>query len=256
MTLPEPKPTNRPLPTVGNQIDSGQVCKHEEATMANGKSKTAKVRLVKNEATEAPVTIEKPTSSGSGLDKFKSKRTPTIAGVENLQNALPHHNIAAARDFVRLCSDEAYWSDELCFVRVPIAGQKKDLLHLIDEDIALAHLPSGKIQRFRLVLASKPHDIFFLCHVPTQNQDNSWNSSNLKACEKAKLSWVEATSRRAEGVDEYKIGAARDVDAFPPPAWPKQSLDELILVTFHGRMIDHEYHPALLRLIGAKQSVS
>ena len=60
--------------------------------MANGKSKTAKVRLVKNEATEAPVTIEKPTG-GSGLDKFKSKRPPNIAGVENLQNdaSTPQH---------------------------------------------------------------------------------------------------------------------------------------------------------------------
>ena len=202
--------------------------------MANGKSK-AKVRLVKNEpATEAPLTIEKPTG-GSGLDKFKSKRTPTIGGVENLQSALPHHNIAAARDFVRLHPDEEnYWSDELCFVSVPIKGQKKDLLHLIDEDIALAYLPSGKIQRFRLVLATKPHDVFFLCHVPTQNTDNPWNASNLKACEKAKSSWVEATSRKAEGVDEYKIGAAQDPDAFPAPKWPKQSLDELILATFRA----------------------
>jgi hypothetical protein len=75
--------------------------------MANGKSK---VRLVKDEpATEAPLTIKKPTG-GSGLDKFKSKHAPTIAGVETLQSALPHHNIAAARDFVRLHPDEEnYW---------------------------------------------------------------------------------------------------------------------------------------------------
>lgn len=224
--------------------------------MANGKSKTAKVRLVKNEATEAPVTIEKPTG-GSGLDKFKSKRSPNIAGVEDLQTTLPHYSISQARDFVRLHPDEEnYWSDELCFVNVPIKGQKKDLLHLIDEDLALAYLHSGKVQRFRLVLATKPHDVFFLAHVPTQNTDNSWNESNLKACEKAKSSWVEATSRKAEGVDAYKIGSARDPDAFPQPAWPRQTLDELILATFHGRMIDHEDHPALLRLIGAKQSVS
>ena len=224
--------------------------------MANGKSK-AKVRLVKDEpATEAPLTIEKPTG-GSGLDKFKSKRPPNIGGVDNLQTALPHHNIAAARDFVRLHPDEDnYWSGELCFVSVPIKGQKKDLLHLIDEDIALAYLSSGKIQRFRLVLATKPHDVFFLCHAPSQNTDNPWNASNLKACEKAKSSWVEATSRKAEGVDAYKIGAAKDPDAFPAPKWPKQSLDDLILAAFAGRMIDHEDHPALLRLIGAKQSVS
>jgi hypothetical protein len=129
-------------------------------------------------------------------------------------------------------------------------------LHLIDEDIALAYLSSGKILRFRLVLASKPHDVFFLCHVPTQNQDNSWNESNLQACERAKSLWIQVTSRKAEGVDSYKIDAARDPDAFPAPKWPKQSLEQLIIVTFNGRMIDRENHPALLRLIGAKQSVS
>ena len=40
---------------------------------------------------------------------------------------------------------------------------------------------------------------------------------------------------------------------FPAPNWPKQTLDELILVTFNGRMIDKDDHPGLLRLIGAKQ---
>ena len=47
-----------------------------------------------------------------------------------------------------------------------------------------------------------------------------------------------------------------DQDSFPEPSWPKQTLDELILVTFAGRMIDSDNHPGLLRLIGAKQSLS
>ena len=55
------------------------------------------------------------------LNKFKSKKSATIAGVGTLQGALPHHNIAAAKDFVRLHADcENYWSAELCFVNVPI----------------------------------------------------------------------------------------------------------------------------------------
>ncbi len=72
----------------------------------------------------------------------------------------------------------------------------------------------------------------------------------------AKTSWVQATSRKDEGVDSYKIDHARDQDAFPPPKWPTQSLSELISVTFAGRMIDTEDHPALLRLIGAKQRIT
>ena len=170
---------------------------------------------------------------------------------------MPHHSIAQAKDFVRLHpNEEAYWSDELCFVNVPIKGQKKDTLHLISEDLAMRYLPSGRIMHFRLVLATKPYDVFFLCHLPTRNTDNSWNADNMLACENAKIKWVQASSRKEEGVDGYKIDVARDHDAFPEPKWPIQSLAELIEKTFAGRIIDREDHPALLRLIGAKQRLS
>ena len=53
--------------------------------------------------------------------------------------------------------------------------------------------------RFRLALATKPGDVFFLCEVPTQNMDNTWNMSNLEGCEKAKTLWTKATSRKGEG---------------------------------------------------------
>jgi hypothetical protein len=199
--------------------------------------------------------IAKP--STSKLDRFKSKRGGAMANVETLQGALPHHSLSQAKDFVRLHPDEeAYWSPELCFVNVPIQGMKRDTLHIIDEDLALAYLEKGKILRWRLALATKPHDNFFLCHVPSQNVDNPWNMSNLHACEQAKTLWVQATSRKEEGVEAYKTATAKDQDAFPAPKWPQQSLEDLILVTFTGRMIDREDHPALLRLIGAKQALS
>jgi hypothetical protein len=57
-------------------------------------------------------------------------------------------------------------------------------------------------------------------------------------------------------VDGYKIDSAKDQDAFPQPNWPTQKVDQLILATFNGRMIATDNHPGLLRLIGAKQSLS
>ena len=54
----------------------------------------------------------------------------------------------------------------------------------------------------------------------------------------------------------YKVDRAQDPDAFPAPKWPSQSLGDLIGKTFAGRMIEDEDHPGLLRLIGAKQSMS
>jgi hypothetical protein len=203
---------------------------------------------------EEVVPIAKP--SAFDLEKFKSKRAAAAANVETLQTGLPHHKISEAGDFVRLHADEEkYWSPELCFVSVPIKGQKRETLHLIEEDLAMQYLPSGRIDRFRLALAAKPYDVFFLCHVPTQNLDNKWNEDNLDACEKAKEKWTQATSRHDEGVEGYRVDFAREQDAFAHPKWPTQSLGELIGLTFADRMIDRADHPALLRLIGAKQNL-
>ena len=214
-----------------------------------------KFKVVGEEVDDEALSVPKPDTFS--LNKFKSKRAAAIANVETLLTALPHHSISQAKDFVRLHPDEEkYWSPELCFVNVPIKGQKRDTLHLIDEELAMRYLPSAKILRFRLALATKPGDVFFLCHVPSRNTDNPWNASNLQACEQAKTLWIQATSRKEEGVEAYKIDVARDADAFPAPKWPTQTLEEIIGRTFEGRQIETQTHPGLLRLIGAKQSVS
>jgi hypothetical protein len=201
---------------------------------------------------EATTPIAKP--EAFDLNKFKSKQKPTIADVETLQTALPVHSLADAKDFVRLHeNEEKYWSDELCFVNVPIKGQKHHTLHLIDEELAMRFLPSARIIRMRLALATKPYDVFFLCQVPSRNLENPWNKSNLRACEQAKTKWTMATSRKAEGVEDYKIDSARNPKAFPDPKWPTQLLEELIGVTYASLTIVNENDPGLLRLIGEVQ---
>jgi hypothetical protein len=184
------------------------------------------------------------------VSKFKSSRAATIASVTTLPSALPTHSLAQAKDYVRL--HPTVWTDELCFVAVPIKGAPRDSKHLILEDLAMQFLPSARIIRHRLALASKPLDKFFLCEVPSQNLDNSWVASNVRACESAKAHWTEATSRRDEGVDSYLVKVADDPDAFPEPNWPTQSIDELIAITFAGRMIETPDHAGLLRLMGRK----
>jgi hypothetical protein len=192
----------------------------------------------------------------AGLERFLAKRDPAVGTVETLLTQLPHHSIAQAKDFVRVHPDQvAYWSPPICFVVVPVKGQKRDTLHIIDEDIATRFLPGGRIIRQKLALACKPHDAFFLCHIPSSNLDNSWNFTNLTGCEEATRTWVQLSSRKAEGVDAYRIEHALSDKAFPPPKWPTQTLSELIMVTFAGRMIDREDHPALLRLRGGEQDL-
>lgn len=207
-------------------------------------------------AETADMSIPKP--SGFSLDKFKSKRGAAIANVGIQPSRLSVHKISDANDFVRVHpNEENFWSVELCFVSVPIKdGKKSDNLHLIDEELAMRYLESKKIKRFRLALATKPYDVYFLCIAPTSNLDNKFNETSLKGIMSAKTQWTEVTSRKPEGYDEYKITFARNPKAFPEPKWPPQTLEELIRITFEGRIIDSEDHPGLLRLIGEKQDVS
>jgi hypothetical protein len=93
--------------------------------MANGKkSKSENV---------VPLKIVKPTSV---FERFKSKKPPTIGGVGELLQPLPLLKISEANDFVRLSPADEHWSPEMCFVAVPVHGEKRDLLHCIDEEIA------------------------------------------------------------------------------------------------------------------------
>jgi hypothetical protein len=216
--------------------------------MSTEKPKLSAIESDGEQSTE-PQTIAKPTEKFS-LGKFKSTRAATVAGVVTLQTALAVQSMAEAKDFVRLHPTE--WSCELCFVSVPTKGASRDTVHLIVEGLAEQFLPSQRIDRYRLALASKPLDHFFLCKIPSRNLDNSWVASNLQACEQAKVLWTQATSRRDEGVDAYKITKAVNPNAFPEPQWPTQSLDELIAISFVGRMIEQPDHPGLLRLIGEK----
>jgi len=207
---------------------------------------------------EPEVTSIKKPADKLSLDKFKSKKEP-LAQVATLPTELPILKIADAKDYVRLHPDvDNYWSPELCFVKVPIKGQNKDRLHLIDEDLALKYIPSGRILRFRLALATKPDDVLFLCQIPTRNLDNDWNETALKGIEQAKLKWTLVTSLKEEGIEKYKVTSSEEDDGFDEPTWPigKQTLEDIILTCFSGFCIDKADHPALLRLRGKKQTNS
>ena len=86
--------------------------------------------------------------------------------------------------------------------------------------------------------------------------DNKYNATTLEACEIAKTQRVQLVSLKEKGIENYEKVLARDQDAVPSPKWPTQGLGELINTAFTGCQIDREDHPALLRLILARQSLS
>jgi hypothetical protein len=199
----------------------------------------------------------------SKMAKFKSKNLGREKVATHIAG-LPHYSVPEAKDWVRLHPDEEnFWSEELCFVCIPVPGQKRDMLHLIDTDLA-DELAPGKITRFRLALASKPNDVLFLAHVPSQNLDNKWNESNIRGCEQAKTLWTQLTSRREEGVEGYDISMSeaekKGKKPFPDPNWTKVTKDktifDLMIAAFAGRMIDDKTNPAWLRLIADAQTLT
>lgn len=201
--------------------------------------------------TASDISIPKP--DAFDLSEFMSNAD--TSGVGAVLRPLPHHNLAGANDFVRLHPDEAsYWSPELCFVNVPIVGQRKDQLHLIKKEIAERNqVPESRLKFHRLALASKPHDQLFLCHVPSRNLDNVYNSDAIHGCQRARAEWVYAASKQKEGGEGYHIIPARDKDAFLPPKWPAASLLELIELTFDAnRRIAEDDHAALGRILGRR----
>ncbi len=189
------------------------------------------------------VSIAKPKKFS--LDKFKSKRSQAIANVGTLPNKLSVLKISDVGDFARVHHDEEnFWTDELCFVDVPIKDQKKSVIrHLIDEELALHYLEPKKIKRCRLALAMDALGRPFLCIVPTRNLDNEFNATALKGIKSAQKLWTEVVRR--EGYDDYKTNFAKNPEAFGEPKWPPQTLEELIGITFEGRSIETDDHPGL-----------
>ena len=141
--------------------------------------------------------IAKPPSKFS-LDKFKSKPASTIANVETKLGQLPHFKIAAAGDFVRLHPDEeTYWSPELCFVNGADQRTKpRELLHLIDEEVAMRFLSAKKIRALPAGAGNQALRCFLSVHIPTRTS-TTLQLSNLQGCEQAKTSgWKLPPGRR------------------------------------------------------------
>jgi hypothetical protein len=146
-------------------------------------------------------------------------------------------------------------------VYVPVKGQKGEkggILHLITEDVAVTLAP-GKVKRHRLALATKPDDTLFLCIVPSENLDNAYNATALKACYQAKTMFLEVISLKAQGTEDYDITPAADPECgggVAPPKWTIQTLWEIIEQTFKGHIIENTNDPAYRRLIGAPQQLT
>jgi hypothetical protein len=184
---------------------------------------------------------------------------PEISGVRTVLQKLDMLSLSDAKDWVLVYDNPAYITPPLMFISVPVQGQRHNAVHPIDRDVALRNCSDREIDQFRLVLAARPHDRFFLAKVPCTNLENSWNESMLRAIEYAKARWCKVLSERAQGFDRYGIKDVRDKLSPPPgpygvPNWPPQTMGQILKATFTDPILD-DNHPALLRLVGGKIEV-
>jgi hypothetical protein len=80
----------------------------------------------------------------------------------------------------------------------------------------------------------------------TSGRPNLWNSSRARAINTAEKSWVRVEANMAAG--QYEIIVAQG--DLGQPAWPEQSMDELVLQCFEGRIIQSPDHPLIRQLEG------
>jgi hypothetical protein len=202
--------------------------------------------------------IEKPDvplSATAALNKFKAKRAPGMPNTVTKPDALDIRRIGEMKDYVRLSPFEHHWSEEYCFVTVPVDGQRDGVLHLILPELA-EQLPPKLIQHYRVALASgATKGSFFLCIVPTQNLTNGYNKTAVDACIEAKTSWLIVTAQKEKGRERYEITRAGSSHFAPEPEWDQWStIDEIVLARFDGQLqIDNPNHPGFRRLRGLPQ---
>ena len=139
-----------------------------------------------------PLTIAKP-SDKFDLNKFKSKRPPTIAGVETLLTALPVMRIADANDWFGCTRPKTTIGRPSCASCRSRSREKRDMLHLIDEDIAMQYLPAKKIKRQRLALACEAaRHLLSSASYRRRTWTTRGTRRRSRPASKAKTQWVQA----------------------------------------------------------------
>ncbi len=82
--------------------------------------------------------------------------------------------------------------------------------------------------------------------IDPNGRPNLWNTSYANAIRVAERSWVRVESNMAAGQYEIIVASGDLGD----PCWPTQSMNELVLQCFDGRIIQTADHPLIRQLEG------
>jgi hypothetical protein len=109
----------------------------------------------------------------------------------------------------------------------------------------LGSMAAPKILRLAVDNASTPYLVPE--PIPDPNgRPNLWNLTNLQAIKTAENFWVRLESCKDAGQYRVIIASGNLGD----PRWPSQTMDELVLQCFEGRIIQTADHPLIRQLEG------
>jgi hypothetical protein len=124
-------------------------------------------------------------------------------------------------------------------------GDRESYLVLPSLGALLGSMVTQKILRLAVDNAGVPRLIAEPLLDPN-GRPNLWNSAYLNAIKMGETSWVRVESNMEAG--QYQVIVAQG--DLGPPAWPKQSMDQLVLQCFEGRIIQSADHPLIRQLEG------
>lgn len=107
----------------------------------------------------------------------------------------------------------------------------------------------GLCRPVQLHAAIDRHGNEFLLPVPLPGSDgrrNRWHESLNQAAQLAKKQWVRIGANMPAGSYDVLVAQGN----LPEPAWPETTLEDLIRLGFHGKVIDSVSHPVVQGALG------
>jgi hypothetical protein len=148
--------------------------------------------------------------------------------------------------FFRVHPDHEYtWS-----VHIIEDDENRDQPYIVAPAIAEA-LGEGLAVRKAIALAMTRQGGLFLWTVRLPDSSgrlDNWSTTALEALKHARSNWTRLVASQAERC--YIVSQPANPSAIPEPIWPDISMAEAVDKAFRDRIIRHESHPLIMRIVG------
>jgi hypothetical protein len=193
----------------------------------------------------APVNPPKSNLNPFNVESFRLNINYGAAAAKPLLTTVPCRKPDKSA-FIRVHPDAMAYSMPVLLLAVE--GDKNSG-YLIHQDLYPALQGDPACTPWQLVAAITRQNTVFLWKIRLpgpDGRDNQWWVSERDAVVQAREEWVRVAAKQDLGA--YEVSPAKI--KLPDPVWPRESMEELMLIAFKHTFIDHLDHDVLKRLDG------